>query len=106
VESRHAGSSKSLQEQHQAAQHAMQAQLSNQALQLQAAGVKAEEDKAAMAAADQRAQQQDAQVENLKQQMAGENLGLNLETCPAPAVYDQEAPHVPHRAKPLHQGPA
>jgi chromosome segregation ATPase len=68
----HEASTKSLQEQHQAALDALQAKLSDQEQQLQAAAVKAEEDRGAMAAANQRIQEQDAQIENLKQQMAGE----------------------------------
>jgi hypothetical protein len=87
-----------------ALQDALQASMSDQSLQLQASSVKAEEDKAAMAAAIQRTQEQDAQIENLKQQLAGENLGLNSETCPAPAVTTMQRCIVPHRAKLLQRG--
>lgn len=71
----HEASIKGLQEQHQAALDTLQAKLSDQEQQLQAATVKAEEDGAAVTSANQRIQEQDAQIETLKQQIAGETWG-------------------------------
>jgi hypothetical protein len=68
----HEASKKSLQEQHQAALDTLQVKLSDQEQQLQAASAKAEEDKAAMAAASHRILERDAQIKNLKHQLAGD----------------------------------
>lgn len=70
-----------LQEEHQAALQALQAQLLDRQQQLDAAATKAQEDSAAIAAANLRMQEQDSQIEELKQQLAGKVNACSHRTC-------------------------